>query len=419
MNGAERLVIVRYGEVGLKRGNRALFEKLLKRRLADALRGERHGGIERPHGRILVRAAADPWAAAERAARVFGVTSTSPALSAPREPQAIEAAASFALEEALARRGCPDGSGLTMKVESTRADKSFPLGSMELSRRVADAVLSRFRGFGVRMKEPDLTVGIEVRTDEALVFAERLRGPGGLPVGSLGRAVALLSGGIDSPVAAWLAMKRGLLVELLHFHAPPFVGEASREKALDLARALSRYGGRLRLWIAPFAAVQTAIRDGAPDPYRTLLYRRAMNRVAARLADSSNARALVTGESLGQVASQTLENLACIEDAAGRMVLRPLLTYDKEETIALARRIGTFEISSRPHPDCCTLFTPARPKIRGRLEELRDIEETLALEPLLESCWEGRELAHLAHGELLPPAPPGIAADRPGSGGER
>ncbi|MBI4881587.1 MAG: tRNA 4-thiouridine(8) synthase ThiI [Planctomycetes bacterium] len=293
MNGAERVVIVRYGEIGLKGGNRGVFEQLLKRRLADALRGEQHGHIERPHGRVLVRAAADPWAAAERAARVFGVTSASPALAAPADPQALEAAAAAAVEEALARRGSPDGRGLTMKVESKRADKGFPLDSMELSRRVADAVLGRFRGFGVRMKSPDLTVGIEVRAREALVFAERLRGPGGLPVGSLGRAVALLSGGIDSPVAAWLALKRGLLTELLHFHAPPFVGEASREKALDLARALSRYGGRLRLWIAPFSAVQVAIRNGAPDPYRTLLYRRAMNRVAVRRApnSSSNKRA--------------------------------------------------------------------------------------------------------------------------------
>ena len=401
MTTERNLVIVRYGEIGLKKGNRREFEMLLKRSISFALKSHEHGEIVRPHGRVLIRDVADPGRTALRVARVFGVKSVSPALSSALDLESIQATAHEVVAEALRKRGQPSGRGLTMKIHTRRADKRFPMQSVELNVAVADTLLARFPDFQVRLTDPDLTVGIEIRSNEALVFAERLPGPGGLPTGSMGDAVVLFSGGIDSPVAAWLAMKRGLRVTLLHFHAAPFVGDASLEKAVDLARALSRYAGKLRLFILPFADLQLVIKQGAPEPYRTLLYRRLMNKLAARLADELSATAYVTGESLGQVASQTVENLAVIEDTADRLVLRPLVTFDKEETVALARQIGTFEISNRPHPDCCTLFTPTRPKIRGSCAEAREAESHLEYGDLLEAAWQAREIVTVLEGQRL------------------
>lgn len=409
------VIIVRYGEISLKKKNRGEFERILKRSISFALKSFEHGPIARPHGRILIREPGRPYDVADRVTRQFGVTSVSPAVSVATDLDAIQTAAIDQVAERLRRRGLTRASGLTMKVESRRVDKGFPINSMDLSRQVADAVLQANPEFQVRMKNPDVTVGIEVRHDEALVFAERLAGPGGLPIGSLGEAVALLSGGIDSPVAAWLAMKRGLRLTLLHFHAAPFVGDASREKAVDLARELSRWAGRLRLCVLAFEEIQVMIRKEAPEPYRTLIYRRVMNRLANRLARELDAGALVTGESLGQVASQTVENLTCIEDAAEPIVLRPLLTYDKQEIIRLAERIATYDISCRPHPDCCTLFTPTRPKIRGDREEAREIEERLDLGDVIDRCWRSREMLTLQEGELLDiPVQSGTTAEQDG-----
>jgi thiamine biosynthesis protein ThiI len=401
MNGARPVVIVRYGEIALKGGNRGWFEKLLKRRVAEALKEVGHGVVERPHGRIVVRDVSDARRGAERAARVFGVTSASPAVAVAADEDAIQTAARAAMDEALAR----NPAARTFRVDARRADKSFPLTSVELNHAVGGRLAAAHPGLKVDLGAPHVTVGIEVRAEEALVFAESLPGPGGLPLGSIGGAVALLSGGIDSPVAAWLAMKRGLRVGLLHFHAAPFVGDASREKALDLARALSAYAPVLDLYVAPLADVQVEIRRRAPEEYWTILFRRAMNRVAVRLAEATGALALVTGESLGQVASQTLENLRCIEDAADRLVLRPLITFDKEETIRIARAIGTFDVSIRPHLDCCTLFQPRHPKIRGVVDECRGIEEGTDLAALEERAFAALEHVRVRNGAAAEPRP--------------
>lgn len=395
------VVIARYGEISLKGKNRSDFERRLRRSVAMAMRGHPHQDVERPRGRIMVRGASDPWPAAEAVARVFGVTSASPGISVAPDADTIRGAALDLVADALRRRGRSDGSGLAFKVETRRADKRFPVRSMDLTRQVADAIKGRFPDLGIRMHDPDLLIGIDIRPDEALLFADRLRGPGGLPIGSTGDALVLFSGGIDSPVAAWLGMKRGLHINLLHFHAAPFVGDASRQKAIDLTCALSRYAGQLTLFVAAFADIQVEIRRGSPAPYRTLLYRRAMNRVASRVAEVTEAVAIITGESLGQVASQTLANLRCIELAADRTILRPLVTYDKEETIALARRIGTLDISTRPHPDCCTLFQPDHPKTEGVPADLERIEADLDLAPLIAACLASMELVRVRDGEVV------------------
>ncbi len=402
------IVIVRYGEISLKGKNRADFERRLQRTVKQALRRYEFDRIERPHGRVIVRGPTEPERAAERIARVFGVASASPGRSVAPTIEAIGAAAAAAMAHMLERRGRPTGRGLSYRIETRRVDKSFPMRSMDVNRAIAESVAAQGPELTVRLNDPDLTIGVEIRPNEALVFGERFAGPGGLPVGSLGRAVVLFSGGIDSPVAAWLAMKRGLEVFLVHFHAAPFVGDASKQKAIDLARQLSRHCGRLELTVIPFADVQVAIKNGSPAAYRTILYRRAMNRIASFYAASRDATAYVTGESLGQVASQTVENLTCIEDAADRIVLRPLLAFDKQETIAIARRIGTFDISARPHPDCCTLFSPERPKIRGDVGEVRAIDAALDLAEVCAHAWDGREVVRVDEGDVdvVEPATP-------------
>ena len=224
-----------------------------------------------------------------------------------------------------------------------------------------------------------------------------MRGPGGLPVGTLGRTMCLLSGGIDSPVAAWLTMKRGSRVDFCTFHSYPYIGESSKKKVLDLVRVLSRYQPRSRVHVVPFTHAQEAIRDHTPEPYRTILYRRMMQRIAARLGKRRRCGALVTGECLGQVASQTLENLGSIAAATAWPVLRPLISFDKEETIEIARRIGTFDVSSLPEPDCCTVFQPRKPVLRARPDDCEQAEAELDIESLVIEAVRGTERIDLHH----------------------
>jgi thiamine biosynthesis protein ThiI len=248
----------------------------------------------------------------------------------------------------------------------------------------------------VDLSRPELELEVDLRPHAAYVFATRLPGPGGLPVGTLGKGVCLLSGGIDSPVAAWMCMKRGCAVVFVSFHSFPYIGEASRRKIEHLVERLARFQPRSRLYSVPFTDVQTAIRDTAPEGYRTVLYRRQMQRIAARIARREKAGCLITGESLGQVASQTMENLTCIGAASDLPVLRPLIGFDKQETIDLARRIGTYDTSIVPEPDCCTVFMPKRPVIRGRIDRCEEAEAALPLDELLTAAVEGAERKDIA-----------------------
>jgi thiamine biosynthesis protein ThiI len=230
-----------------------------------------------------------------------------------------------------------------------------------------------------------------VREKNAFLFTERLPGPGGLPVGTLGHVLCLLSGGIDSPVAAWMSMKRGCRVSYVTYHSSPYIGEASRKKVVDLVRSLAQYQPTSQLFIVPFTKCQEAIRDFAPERYRTVLYRRMMQRIATRLARRNRCGALVTGESLGQVASQTLENITCIEEASGLPVLRPLIAMDKQDAVNTAQKIGTYETSIQPAPDCCTVFQPEKPVIYGRVEECIEAEASFDVEELVAEALRGTE----------------------------
>ncbi|MFQ5506339.1 MAG: tRNA uracil 4-sulfurtransferase ThiI, partial [Planctomycetota bacterium] len=319
---------------------------------------------------------------ARRAARVFGIVSTSPAAKPEADLDSIAEAAEELVGKALVNR--PGDEAVLFRVAVKRADKSFPRSSMECAREIGTRLTRAYSRLRVDLGRAELTLGVEIRPEGTFLFLDKIQGSGGLPVGIEGRVMALLSGGIDSPVAAWLMMKRGCRVELLHFDSRPFTGQGSLEKVRTLARRLSSWQGETRLFVAPFAGIQIATRN-LPDPgYRTLLYRRFMHRIAERLALREGCQAIVTGDNLGQVASQTLHNLSVIDAASVQMsILRPLLGHDKDETVRLARKIGTFETSILPFEDCCTLFQPEKPVTAGRRETARRLEDMLDVEALV------------------------------------
>jgi len=390
MSSPPEMVLVRYGELALKGKNRGSFEHALIRNIQAACRNISPVKIERRRGRLAVFAERRTLDVARRCQDVFGIKTVSPAWGSEAEPESIAEIAGMVLSETLEAN--PTHRELPFRVETRRADKSFTMTSTELDRFIAERILPDIGTLKIDLKHARLRLGIEVRPERAYVFVDRWPGPGGLPVGSVGRALCLISGGIDSPVAAWLAMKRGCRVFFITYHSYPYIGEASKKKVADLVRRLSRYQAKSRLFVVPFTEIQVAIRDGAPEAYRTVLYRRMMQRLASHVAERERCKALVTGESLGQVASQTLENLTCIEAAAELPVLRPLITYDKEEAILLAQRIGTYEISIQREPDCCTVFMPSGPIIHGRRKICEEAESRLEVEELVARALEGVEV---------------------------
>jgi len=372
------VLLCRFGELFLKSGNRRMFERVLADNIRAAVADLPEARVESTHGRVLLRVRpADADDAANRLARVFGLVSFSIARKVAVNPD-LEAMSIAAVEEtraAIALRD-PAAGPPTFKVDSRRADKRFPVTSLEMSKRIGARVQDE-TGLPVDVHTPALTIGVEVSVNGAFVYAGTRASPGGLPVGVSGRALLLLSGGIDSPVAGWLAAKRGLALDAVYFHSPPYVGEKSRDKVMELGRKLARWQALRSVTVVPFTETQKRLREAGPGELAVVLYRRMMMRIADALADRLESSALVTGENLGQVASQTVENLATIEAAARHLVLRPLLTYDKVETTALARRIGTYETSILPFEDCCSLFVPAHPATRARVEDAAKAEAKL------------------------------------------
>ncbi len=384
----EDVILVRYGEIGLKGRNRGFFLRQLLRNLRTRLRDLR-AEVENRYDRIVVQPVQDKEELLARITRTFGVVSASPALRVPPKLEAIERAAEEVTARALAGRP-----GATFRVSAHRRNPHFPLRSMELERHLGAVLLQQFEGLTARMKDPQIEVCVEVR-EEAYVYTETVPGPGGLPVGTGGRAVGLLSGGIDSPVAVWMMARRGMEVLPLHFHAFPFTSERSKEKVVAIGERLAQWTGSLRLSVAPFAEVQQAIAQAVPEPLWTLVMRRMMMRVAERVAEREGARAVVTGENLGQVASQTVEALHVIEAVTRLVVLRPLVGMDKQEIVTLAQRIGTYELSILPYEDCCTLFVPRHPRTRPSLEEVEAAERALEVEVLVDRVVAGMETIDL------------------------
>jgi thiamine biosynthesis protein ThiI len=383
-------IVLRYGELFLKGANRWRFVQAVDRHVRRAV-ADLGAAVRSIHARCLVEGVGHAPEALARLRLVFGISSVSPAWLLGGDVAAWER---FAAERGrlAAQRGAR-----TFAVDASRPDKRFPLRSQEVCVRLGDAI-RQAAGLEVDLERPEWTFRVEIGREALFAWEGSLPGAGGLPVGSGGRALLLLSGGIDSPVAGYLAQKRGLELDAAYFDAFPYTGPGAREKAVDLARILSRAQESLALSVVPFARLQERLRDGAPADHLVLLYRRMMVRAAERLAARSGARALVTGESLGQVASQTLDNLACIEAVATAPILRPLISYDKSETIALARRLGTYEISIRPHADCCSLFVPKHPVTRGRAERLERIEAGIDWAGALDEAVAGVETVRFGEG---------------------
>jgi len=386
----KELLLLRYGEIGLKGKNRRFFENTLTANIKKALLGLEGCRVLQTHGRNFVEApSGERHAVLARLQKVFGMVSFSPVAVSELSMAAIK---ETALRELL-KTVQP---GQTFKVETKRANKHFPVKSPEVSREVGGFLLAQVAGLTVDVHRPQRRLEIEIREREAYIYTERLPGPGGLPVGVSGRGLLLISGGIDSPVAGYLAMKRGVALEALHFHSPPFTDARSKEKVVDLCRVLAGYGGNIILHTAYFTAIQKELRARCPERLLVILMRRMMFRVAQRLAARRQALALFSGESLGQVASQTMESLAVIENVVAIPVLRPLIGMDKEEIVLFSKRMSAYEISTRPYQDCCTVFLPAFPATRPRLAEVAEAESALDVEALATECLENIERQSVA-----------------------
>ena len=313
---------------------------------------------------------------------MFGVVSVARAVPCEKTVPAIVETARTYLADAFAQAG-------SFKVESKRADKNYPMNSIQVSQAVGGDLAELFPGVAVDVHSPELTVYVEIREKYAYVHAPAVPGSGGLPVGMGGHAVSLLSGGLDSPVSSWMMARRGVELEMVHFVSPPYTSQQAQDKVLELAQQLTAWCGRMLVHIVPFTEIQEEIRRKCPEEYFTLIMRRFMMRLAEAVARRAGAKALITGESLGQVASQTMMALAATDDVASMPVLRPLIGMDKVEIIRMAREIGTYETSILPYEDCCTVFTPRHPATRPVLEEVCGAEAALDVEGLVARALEG------------------------------
>jgi thiamine biosynthesis protein ThiI len=383
----ETVFVLRHGETFIKGQNRRQFEDRLRDNIAKTLASRSVKGLFRAQGRFYLRVeqAAEDWVE-KRLTRVFGLSSFSPAQPVEREIESILKVATQMVEKELEAR--PIG---TFRVTTKRSDKSFPMTSPELNREIGGALAERFE-LGVDLQNHDLDVGIEISEAGSFVFVKRVPGAGGLPVGVSGRVMLLLSGGIDSPVAGHLLQKRGCSLFAVYFHAPPHTSERAKDKVIQLSETLCAAQGPINLHVVRFTELQKMLRDQGPPELAVVLYRRAMMRIASRLAAARRCKALITGENLGQVASQTLENLSRIEEAASLPVLRPLIAFDKLEIIELAQRLGSYDISILPHEDTCSLFVPKHPATKASLEQVTRAEERIDFDELVEQAADEAEV---------------------------
>ncbi len=395
--GTRDLLLIHYNEVALKLGHRSMFVGRLVENVRRALGGLDIGRVESNAGRLLVDLGRAPCEEVlERLAVVPGIANVLPVVVCERSIEDLEAAVDRHL-----RTWRPRGS---FRVEVRRADKTFPLKSPEIGSRIG-ARIAAATGAPVDLKKPDDVVYVIVLADRIyLGMAGKVEGCGGLPVSTGGRVLLLLSGGIDSPVAGLRMMCRGCRIDAVHFHSVPYLDGTSRRKAEQLSRVLARGQAGLRLSLVAFGDLQREVVRSVPKPLRVVIYRRLMMRIASRIAELDHAAALVTGESLGQVASQTLANLTVIEEAASRPVLRPLVGMDKLEITRSARRWGTYEISIVPDQDCCTLFVPRHPATAARLDEVAEAEENLPVGEMVEQAVAARERVQIEPAWGVPPA---------------
>jgi tRNA uracil 4-sulfurtransferase len=373
-------ILIRYGEMTTKGRNRNVFVRRLKNNVSKKLHMFPNIQIEYMRDRMYILLNGEPHEPIiEKLKTVFGIHSFSLAMKCRNELNEIK-------ETALAAVKQLPYEGKTFKVSARRVDKQFPYGSDELNHEIGAHILRNTDGLTVDVRDPDINVRVEVRQDGTYVTCRDIFGAGGLPVGTSGKAMLMLSGGIDSPVAGYLAMKRGLEIEAVHFFSPPFTSERAKQKVIDLVKKLTAYGGKIKLHIVPFTEVQQEIYKQVPDEYSLISTRRAMLKITDALRRRQRALAIVTGESLGQVASQTLESMFVINEVTTTPILRPLVSMDKVEIIEIAKKIDTHDISILPYEDCCTIFTPKSPKTKPKKEKVLHYESAVDLEPLIEKA---------------------------------
>ena len=380
----EKCIIVRYCEIHLKGKNRGYFEKLLQTNIQNALSGISHK-LKVMHSRYLIENYNEDEynLIVEKLKKVAGVHTISPAMVVDIDYGAIKEVA-FEL--------CKDRSG-TFKVETNRADKTFPLDSMSVSRNLGGDILENFPDLKVDVKNPSFVVNVDIREDgKTFVYNEIIRCLSGMPVGSAGRGLLLISGGIDSPVAGYLTCKRGMKVDCLHFHSFPYTGEAAKQKVIDLTKRIGDFNGGINLYIVSFTHIQEAIHKNCPEEFMITLMRRFMMRIAERLAKRLGDQAIITGESLGQVASQTIESITSSNSVVENLpVLRPLIMFDKLDIIEISKKIDTYDISVLPYEDCCTVFLPKFPAIKPNLEKVIQAESRLNVEDLIAEALDNIE----------------------------
>lgn len=376
------VILVRYGEIFLKGLNRPYFEKLLLQSIQTKLRSFQGVSVERGDGRYYVRGFAEEEAGVvmEALTKVFGVHSISPAVETEKEIDAVFSAAESEVRQYLAKYRL---NAATFKVETKRSDKRFPMGSYEISREAGAYLLEHVPGLTVDVHQPQFQVHIEIR-EKAYVYVDVIPGQGGMPLGSNGKAMLLLSGGIDSPVAGYMIAKRGVTLDAVHYHSFPYTSERAKEKVLELAKLMTEYTGPIRLNIVSFTEIQMEIYEKCPEEQLTILMRRFMMKIAERLAKKAKAKALVTGESIGQVASQTIESLHVTNSAVEMLVFRPLIGMDKIEIMERAKQIHTYDTSILPYEDCCTVFVPKHPVTKPDLEKIVASEQLLDGEALIQ-----------------------------------
>ena len=374
------VLLVRYGEVFLKGANRPHFLKVLNDNVKKAVKPI-GGRVWMSDSRIYVSDFDDLQECISRVTKVFGIYSVSPAVEMEKDLEAIS-------EKAIEMMRGKEGS---FKVFGRRSDKSFPLNSMEIGMEVGGRVLQSNPKLWVDVHKPQHRLNIEIR-DNAYLCVEEIMAVGGLPMGTGGKAALLLSGGIDSPVAGYQLMKRGVRCCAIHFQSPPYTGELARDKVMQLAKKLADYAGGMRVYLAPFTKCQLEIHEKCPEGLGTLITRRFMMRIAEKIARDYGAQALITGESLGQVASQTMEALGCTDAVVNMPVFRPLIGMDKTEIMAIAQKIDTFETSILPYEDCCTVFTPRHPVTRPKLSTMPDAERKLDVDALVDEAVAATEM---------------------------
>lgn len=384
----QNIFIVRCGEVALKGMNKPYFERMLADRIRRNLKNIEGVSVKRKDGLIFIRSEknTDPDTIIKETTKVFGVDSVSKAIEAQPELNAIGEAAAGYMMELIEKRGVK-----TFKVAAKRADKTFPVKSPEIGRIIGAKILISCKVLKVDVHQPDVLLHVDVRSDRAYIYEGKINGFGGLPLGTNGKGLVLLSGGIDSPVAAWMMAKRGMLIEAVHFHSYPYTSPRARQKVEELASILASYCGGFKMHVINLLPIQEQIVANCPEEETTILVRRFMMRIAEKIAQKRSCMMLITGENLGQVASQTAEALVVTDASVTRPVMRPLIAMDKTEIMDKAREIGTYEKSIEPYEDCCTVFLPKHPTTKPKLERILESESRLDCEALIQAAVESAE----------------------------